>query len=62
MINFVNSIYAENDFSSVSDTGTLRKRNSEFYQQESNLWPSNYYTVVQMLYHWNVMVYVKPGE
>ena len=32
----------ENDIFSVSDTGILGKRNSEFSQQESNLRPSDY--------------------
>ena len=31
----------ENDIFSVSDTGILGKRNSEFSQQESNLRPLN---------------------
>ena len=38
-----NQLAIENDiFFSVSDTGILGKRNSEFSQQESNLRPSDY--------------------
>ena len=37
-----NGIHFENDIFSVSDTGILGKRNSEFSQQESNLRPSDY--------------------
>ena len=33
---------SENDIFSVSDTGILGKRNSEFSQQEWNLRPSDY--------------------
>ena len=48
-----NKIIYENDIFSVSDTGILGKRNSEFSQQESNLRPSDYYVYFARLDGWH---------